>query len=464
MLVALAAVVAATVSAGGPWSAGWGFAAHGGVPPLPPNLQSFALNRSVVGYFVANNTGLASPEEASAEVTLGIVGIGWNLYHSSTSKTGGLEQYEIEQAAALKKARPDVGVMVLRNTEVVSTFWSSFREAMNDTQLWLQAPPGSGKPIDEPWGTDDPKSGGPTPKYFLNFSNPKTQAWWLEKYIGPALDQPNIDGVYTDCSCGTARGERFTPEEAAGRQTAFDSALALAKSKGKWLSAWAGPALVHGPGAPKGRCVETMKSLIALGANASMGMQLAAGLVKAPALGPQHPSSDPAQCGLRLHVDLSQCLKRATWSSYTLGGDRKSWTEHAGLACWQGHGADSVPNTSDYATTSLDECKQRCEARDNCTAIEFGSHATQSPSNVVSKVTVATFLLARGASAVITLPAYDRPMLSRPFSLEAGLNLNADPGTPLGPATLDGSVFTRKWSRADVSLDCDTLTPTITFK
>jgi hypothetical protein len=173
-------------------------------------------------------------------VKLGIVGIGWNLYHSATSKVGlaarshrrfvrrlvdrsstsyhihecirylcflsgnaaepyskagGIEQYEIQQAAALKRERPDVGVMVLRNTEVVSTFWSAFREAMNDTDLWLQSPPGSGKPINEPWGTDDPKSGGPTPKYFLNFSNPKTQTWWLEKYVGPALDQPNIDGV-----------------------------------------------------------------------------------------------------------------------------------------------------------------------------------------------------------------------------------------------------------------------------
>ena len=40
--------------------------------------------------------------------------------------------------------------MVLRNTEVVSTFWSSFRDAMNDTDIWLQSPPGSGKPINEP--------------------------------------------------------------------------------------------------------------------------------------------------------------------------------------------------------------------------------------------------------------------------------------------------------------------------
>ena len=94
------------------------------------------------------------------------------------------------------------------------------------------------------------------------------------RYVGPALEEPDIDGVYTDCSCGTARGERFTPEEAIGRQKAFDAALALAKSKGKWLSAWAGPALVRGPSAPNDHCVETMQSLIALGANASMGMQV----------------------------------------------------------------------------------------------------------------------------------------------------------------------------------------------
>jgi hypothetical protein len=99
--------------------------------------------------------------------------------------------------------------------------------------------------------------------------------------------------VYTDCSCGTARGERFTPEEAAGRQKAFDAALALARSKGKWLAAWAGPALVRGPSAPNDDCVATMRGLIALGANASMGMQLTAGLVAAPHPHPPGPAPAP---------------------------------------------------------------------------------------------------------------------------------------------------------------------------
>ena len=107
---------------------------------------------------------------------------------------------------------------------------------MADPSLWLQRPPGSGKPINEPWGTDDPKSGGPTAKYFLNFSNPATQKWWVEEYVGPVFDEPNIDGVYTDCSCGSARGYRVTEAELIGRQLAFDAALRLAQSKVRRLS------------------------------------------------------------------------------------------------------------------------------------------------------------------------------------------------------------------------------------
>ena len=142
---------------------------------------------------MANNTGLASPAELRAETAspLGILGIGWNLDHldttangmSPTGAGGGLERYEIEQAAALKAARPGIGVMVLRNTEVISTFWSSGRKAMQDPALWIQDPPGSGRPHSEPWGTDDRASGPPTPKYFLNFSNPATQRWWVNEYV-----------------------------------------------------------------------------------------------------------------------------------------------------------------------------------------------------------------------------------------------------------------------------------------
>ena len=348
------------------WHAGWGFQSHRGLPAMPSRMQSrYLINQSIVGYFVANNSGLASVAELVAESKLGVVGIGWNLNHLATSSGGGLEAYEIQQAAALKQARPDLGVMVLRNTEVVSTFWTAFREAMNDTDLWLQSPPGSGKIISEPWGTDDPRSGGPTPKYFLNYSNPRTQQWWLQQYVAPALEQADIDGVYTDCSCGNPRGHRPTPQELVGRQRAFDAALAMAQSKGKWLSAWAGPAVTAAPTSASD-CVAVMNRAIEIGANESHTLQLQGGWAK--------------------------------------------------------------------------------------------------PQMEVSQNAVAAFLIARGASAVIVLPPYDRPMLKAPFSIE-GVDANADPGTPLGPAKVSGSsVFSRSYTKADIALDCAAFKSTITFK
>ena len=72
-------------------------------------------------------------EELAEEIKLGILGIGWNLDHLHTSTNpqdpgtagGGLERLEAQQAAALKAARPDLGVMLLRNTQVVSVFWDA---------------------------------------------------------------------------------------------------------------------------------------------------------------------------------------------------------------------------------------------------------------------------------------------------------------------------------------------------
>ena len=498
---ALAALLVGGAQAerGGPWSAGWGFASHGGVPPQPANLQSYQLNRSVVGYFVANNTGLASAEELAAEVKLGIVGIGWNLYHSQTSKTGGIEEYEIQQAKALKAQRPDVGVMVLRNTEVVSTFWSSFRDAMNDTDIWLQSPPGSGKPINEPWGTDDPRSGGPTPKFFLNFSNPKTQTWWLEKYVGPALDQPDIDGVYTDCSCGTARGEHFTQAEAVGRQKAFDAALALAKSKGKWLSAWAGPALVHPPSAPKDNCVDTVKGLIALGANSSLGMQLTGGWARPkPPRPPPGPPGPALQCGggctatKGLDTDNSGIVSPPVPMANQKAIDDPASVAQCCSLCkanrkcdvWEiGHGG-CVPGTPNCTVHTINcfliggfrgRTKPNPDRVVGCVKQQADNDAPVAPAEqasvedteegaalTIEQSTIATFLIARGPSAVITLPPYDHPMLGRTFALE-GVDPNADPGTPLGPASLSGSTFTRHYTKAHVTLDCDTLQSTIDF-
>ena len=121
-LMAIATAAPITGHHPGPWNAGWGFKS---LPAMPTNMASYLFNKSVVGYFVANNTGLSNPEELQAETRLGVVGIGWNLYHSATTQPqsgGHLEDFELQQAAMLKKARPDVQVMLLRNTEVLSRF------------------------------------------------------------------------------------------------------------------------------------------------------------------------------------------------------------------------------------------------------------------------------------------------------------------------------------------------------
>ena len=83
--------------------------------------------------------------------------------------------------------------------------------------------------------------------------------------------------------------------------------------------------------------------------------------------------SSAMSCGLRSHVDVSQCSQKASWSMYLLDPARRSWTERAGLACWPGHGAQRLPgrNSSDD-TLTLAACKQRCLERPACTAIEFG--------------------------------------------------------------------------------------------
>ena len=88
-LLLLCTFESSLASGRGPWSAGWGFTETGGIPLQPPGLQSYMLNRSVMGLFVANNTGLASPKELAAELTLGTIGIGWNLDHLHTSQACG---------------------------------------------------------------------------------------------------------------------------------------------------------------------------------------------------------------------------------------------------------------------------------------------------------------------------------------------------------------------------------------
>jgi len=206
MRAALLLLSAASASAqlgrnGPPFSVGWGFAKRGGFPPnpwaswlinrsiaavstlpavpalpavrfpcrfpalpCPPALPSCDADRSAAQYFVGNASGMDSPRELGKEIQLGYVGIGWQL-DNIPSHYSHLEKYEIEEAANLRKLRPDIRVSVLRNTEVVTVFWDSAKKAMFDPatlDYWTSC---GGKPCNGSWGSP----AGNTPKYWINY-------------------------------------------------------------------------------------------------------------------------------------------------------------------------------------------------------------------------------------------------------------------------------------------------------
>lgn len=64
---------------------------------------------------------------------------------------------------------------------------------------------------------------------------------------------------------GTGMTHGVTQAELVGRQAAFDTALALAISKGKWISWWNGSALSGGPSQAGAACAAAaMNSAVAL--------------------------------------------------------------------------------------------------------------------------------------------------------------------------------------------------------
>eukprot|EP01052_Picozoa_sp_SAG31_P032025 SAG31_NODE_3466_length_4242_cov_9.396573_1_plen_89_part_00 len=65
---------------------------------------------------MGNDTAGNSKVETQAESRLGVVGIGWQLSAVESNFTG-LEEHELSTARQLKAARPDIKVMVARNTD-----------------------------------------------------------------------------------------------------------------------------------------------------------------------------------------------------------------------------------------------------------------------------------------------------------------------------------------------------------
>jgi hypothetical protein len=306
---------------------------------------------------------------------------------------------------------------------------------------------------------------GNTPKYWFNFSNPRLVDWWVHEYIGQAVNESLFDGVYFDCSCGAPPG---VPSADAGQfqadaQVAFDRGLALIKGGGKWASAWNSDG-----GLTQADCATTVRSWMVIGANSSLTLQ---------ALAPAFKTSR----GERQHEAQAAPEDGCGTCAVTRGVDAES-------------GGIVVPP---IPTASEAECCAACHNITTCEAFVMGPCTT--PVNcregepycfLVSKVrgyrpspnrasgcvrgkapaaeemarnnTVAAFLISRGESAMLEFPvagAYEDMGMYASSPL-----LSLDFGTPQGPGEETSlGVFTRKWTAATVSLDCNSYTSSFAF-
>ena len=381
------------------WHAGWGFISHGGFPQLPAhwtNTTNTRLSSSVVSYFLGNATGMNSVAELAAQARFGIVGIGWQL--NQAAEPGKLQHYEIETAKALKALRPDIKVMVSRNTEAAAFFWDSCREKMTDlaTQdYWTQC---RGKPCAQDWSAPGSRnhSTAVTPGFYYNYSNPALVDWWVNEYVGSVLNDPLIDGVYWDCACIPEPGVRDQSRMEIPAQAAFDKALALIEGQGMWSSSWWGGMLPQP--VPESSVVPSDNILLKLD---KIGR-----------------SSDLLTLGHVRYCNLTM----------------RSWIKTA----------QNDSNTLQILAPGFSSAKPH----------------TKGPSNTEAENnTIAAFLVARGKNAVLSLlPNENGWSLASDYGWSPLFEM--DFGEPLGAAT-EGppNVFTRKYSKiSPVVLDCNDLT------
>jgi hypothetical protein len=267
------------------WPVGWGFASHGGFPALPAAWQSYSLQESTVGFFLGNASGMDSAAEEKAEVRLGVVGIGWQL-NNIPSHHSNLETFEIEEAQRLKALRPGVRVMLTRESEATTTLYNSAKAKMFDPATqdwWVQC---GNAPCNGTWNSP----AGNTPKYFFNFTNRDAADWWVNEFIGAPLRSPLVDGIYFDSAPVAGppdhgNGQGGGPGRA-DAQAAFDRALKLIASMGKWASAWNndGQSLFPKQGLQpdakdysRDSCSSLMKEWIRLGRRTSHTLQIQVG-------------------------------------------------------------------------------------------------------------------------------------------------------------------------------------------
>jgi hypothetical protein len=392
---------------------------------LPPAMRSYIMNRSVVVYFVGNDSAANSPAEDKAEERFGIVGVGWQLGAVASNFTR-LEQHELATAKRLKARAPGIRIMVARNTDCGALNQNQVAAALKYHPEWFLRD-GRGKVFEVPWVANDPTFFGHQnfwmPSPYFNYSNQAAADWWVQEYVGAAVRQDTIDGVYWD-ACGPQApptkmrsfpcpGRKQPPVEpdchyprsglamsgAAVSQyyvdayAAFDRAQALIAAAGKWSSTWAAESFSNQT------CCRGCK--------------------------PECRSATVPECV----ASVVKLIDAATQPNHTL-------QLRVPLPDWTATSGPPSHSNGEY--------------------IDFW---------------VKLFLLVRGEQSLLYFPgqggAFSYAKDYPPFPA----SMHADYGQPLSDAPTLGagpggplSVFTRQWTRANVTLDCSSFALAVTPK
>ena len=229
----------------------------GGLAPLPTTgrwgADPWALNSSTAVFFVGNSTRMETAAEYQSDSRWGVMGYSWNV-NNVNSHDKHAERWESQEAEAIRRYNPSVKVMVTREVQVIGEWYDSI-DLNNQTLIderWFIMCPGDATTAMSPCVSNWRNNGFTPPRVtegrWLNWSHPPAADWWVEAFLGGALRNPLLDGVFLDSGPGapsnsvgissarSAAAAAACHQMALDGQAAFERALALAQSLGKFIT------------------------------------------------------------------------------------------------------------------------------------------------------------------------------------------------------------------------------------
>eukprot|EP00729_Bicosta_minor_P023109 gene23109-28727_t len=83
-----------------------------------------------------------------------------------------------------------------------------------------------------------------------------------------------------------------------------------------------------------------------------------------------------ANCYRRMNITLSQCVSTNQFDMYLYDRSANAWTKKAGLNCFGGNGARTVPGPEPWPANdtpvTLSKCQTACSSDQQCTGIVTG--------------------------------------------------------------------------------------------